>query len=473
MNDSYVFSNLIEYARNQNYNKYNEKYFNKNSSQCITKETITSMLNNYLQKIVEYKLPDREFLNEKIKTLSKHAIEHLTGNYNIGITEETFEEIDEKLENISNIIAYSNNAELNEILNDNREKELSYGVVDGCIALGTINTQEDNTRQKAIDNFNKIEEKIKTFFENAIYNIGKCIAHVSGMDKEESKELNSNILGKFVGGIGYDLLSGTLISKRHFTPVQNSQSMQKKIEEGGILHFTSPSNIEKILKSQKIKKSSFLESDLTAKKSFFFAGAPTFEDLLINIPAYDVMTAVKIMPTKEQISKLKYRVLNDRAVTNDGDFEFDNNQVQIVYYGLMYDKEKSNIYLGELTKEEASNFKVSEEVKNAYHYNAGKNSIMDNMKMNAYGLYAEYKHHQKLKQIGQKMKEKGINDYRNFDDATLVELADIEQAYIDTKEKSVERKNIFDKIKNRIELQKNKDKLEKEDKENDSEKYLY
>lgn len=464
MNNSYALANLIECARNENYNEFNKLYFSKDNSLKVTKETIISMLNNYLKKVIEYNMQNKDMINKKIKMMSIYAIEHLTGDYQIGITKESFEQIDEKLESISNIVAYSNESELEDILKQNKEKELSYGIVDGCVATGIIDGQE---KTQAKINFENVEDKIKTFFENSIENISNCIAHISGMDKEESNSLNNNIVGKFVGGLGYEFLSGTLISKRHFTPVENSESIQKKIEEEGILHFTSPSNIEKILESQKIKKSNFIESDLTMPKSFFFAGTPTFEDLLINIPAYDVMTAIKIKPTKEQMRDLKYRALNDRAVVKDGDFEFDENQVEVVYYGLMHDKEKNNIYLGEITKEEASKFKVSEEVRNAYHYDIKNNSFIDDIKMNAYGFYAEYKHHQKLLQTQQMMKERGVRDYRNYDDTTLVEMADIEQAYIDTKEKSVERKNIFDKIKRKIELQKNQEMIEKKENENE------
>ena len=40
------------------------------------------------------------------------------------------------------------------------------------------------------------------------------------------------------------------------------------------------------------------------------------------------------------MKELKYRALNDRAVVKDGDFEFSNEQAEIAYFGLMYDKEK-------------------------------------------------------------------------------------------------------------------------------------
>ncbi len=101
----------------------------------------------------------------------------------------------------------------------------------------------------------------------------------------------------------------------------------------------------------------------------------------------------------------------------------------------MYDEEKDSIYLGELTKEEAENFQVSEKVRQAYHYVAGKNKFVDSLKMNVYGLYAEYRHHQKLLQMEQQLKQRGFkNGFRNVSDEFLVELANIQEAHISSEE---------------------------------------
>ena len=446
--DAESFANIIEVTRQENYKEFNEEYKENgiNNKLCFNK-----ILDNYIQKITNIKFNGNTSLLENFKKFTKATIEHLTGDYEIGTGEVSFEELTEYSETISNVIAYSNDAELNELAKNS--EDLANGVVDGVVGYSLILSKNND---KAINKFNLSSEKIKSFFNNALNNIANInkvfantIAHISGLDSDKSKGLNDNILGKMIGGIGYEFMSGTLIGKRHFTDVRNSQSIQNTIKEEGILHFTSPSNIEKIMNSKKIKTSNFLESDLTKRKCFFFAGKPTFEDLLINIPAYDVMTAIKIRPTEEQLDELKYRALNDRALAKDGEFKFNEGQAEVAYFGLMFDEEKNNIYLGELTEEQAKNFEVSDKVRQAYSYKPKKNTILDSIKMNAYGLFAEYKHHQKLLQMEEKLKERGI-DYRDVDDSVLVELADIEQAYISTEDKSIERRNLFETIKNGI-----------------------
>ncbi len=323
--------NLIVLANEQNY-----KHFAESSSS--SRINFALMLKNYLQKMIAYKVKDFGGIKQKSILLTKCLVEHLTGDYEIGLGDESFEEQNERAEMLTNIIAYSDNDELEDILKSNKEKELAQIVVDGSVATGIVGDLENRDVQtKAKQNFNNSEEKMKKFFLKSLNNImhlnrtlANGIAHVTGMDKEKSMELNHNIAGKLIGGIAYEILSVTVISKRHFTSIQNSKSMTKTIQEEGILHFSSPATIEKIMESGKVKKSNAYVSDLTASKSFFFAGTPKFEDLLINIPAYDVMTAVRIKPTSEQMKDLKYRAINDRAVVKNGDFEFSKDRQKLL-----------------------------------------------------------------------------------------------------------------------------------------------
>lgn len=457
MNDElYSYANSFEIARDNSYAAFHRMYKNTNGEIDI-QESFSEVLGTYLKEVVSSKLQETTGFLEPVKRLGKSIIEHLTGNYEIGIGDADFEELTRNSETISSIVAYSNKEELTNGLKN--PEELGKGIADGVIANSLI---ESPDIEKAKNSFELSGENIKKFFGNAIYNIthlnkhvANAIGAISGMNREESKGLNENLIGKTIGGLAYEFLSGTLISKRNFTDVRNSESMQKTINEEGILHFTSPENVQKILDSGYIKPSSFLESDLTAKKSFFFAGTPTFEDLLINIPAYDVMTAVRIRPTEEQIDNLKYRGLNDRAVVQDGAFNFDKSQAEVAYFGLMYDKEKDSIYLGEITEEQSKNYEVPEEVKKAYSYNRESGfhpikNFANMMKMNTYGMYAEYKHHQKLLKMEEVLREKGITSFRDVNDATLVELGDIEQAYISTKDKSVDRHTLFTTIKDKF-----------------------
>lgn len=436
----YTYANIFENVKINNYS-VNSNFF--------------TILNNYLQNIVPEKISIQD-IQHKVKKFSNHIVECLTGNYEIGTGDVDFEELTEYSETISTVIAYSNDEELEAMLNqESNIIEFGEGVATGTVALGLIPSKNVDIANK---NFSKINQNIKIFLRNSLKNIAdinkkiaNAIANISKMDSEESKEFNGNIAGKFLGGLAYEFLSGTLSKKRVFTDVNNSQSMIDKIEEEGILHFTSEKNAKKIIESGKIKCSSFIESDLTKKKSFFFAGTPTFEDLLINIPAYDVMYAVKIKPTQEQMGQLKYRALNDRAVVKDGDFKIEDGQAEIVYYGLMYDKEENKIYLGELTKEEAKNFHVSEEVRNAYYYPEKKSNFLENIKVNAYGFFAEYKHHQKLLQMEEILKERGIN-FKDVNDNTLLELANIEQTQVLPKSES---KNLMDDEKIKDETTRN------------------
>ena len=329
------------------------------------------------------------------------------------------------------------------------------GIADGVIGLGLISSQQEGIAWKR---FLGSSEIIKKFFGNAIYNIthlneivSTVIGHIFQLDTPESQKLNSNIGRKMIGGLIYDLSSGALIKKRHFTKVTNSESMMKKIEEEGLIHFSSPMNIDEIMKSGKIKHSNIIDSDLTKLKSFFFAGVPSFEDLLINIPAYDVMSAVKIKPNKQQLSELRYRALDDRAVVKDGDFDFSPEQVERVWYGLKYNKDKRIIYLAQITEEEAQNYTVCDEVKRVYNYERGKrNSVRDFIRMEAYGLFAQYKHHQRLLSMESVLREKGIRGFEDLNDRSLVHLADIEQAYVDTQDDGIGRENLLTRIKSRL-----------------------
>lgn len=435
-------SNMLEEVRRYNYNQYNEVFTKE--GRVGSKVALISMISNYLQKLIP----------TNVKDIATRMVEHITGNYEIGLGEKTFEEMDEQAEGIANVVRYANENDISDLM---QEGELAEGIVDGGIAYGIIPSEEKDI-QTANQNLSSRPEKVKTFFKNVIHNllntnkmISNFIAHVSGLDNDEkSAGFNDNIKGKMFGGVLYALISGAYVGKRHFSPVEASDNMKQIIEEQGILHFSSPANIQSIMQSGTIKTSNFLESDLTAKKSFFFAGVPKMEDLLINIPAYDVMTAIRIRPTEEQMKNLKYRPLNDRAVVNDGAFHFDPEQAEIVHYGLHYDKDKDTIVLKEITPEQAKDFKVSDEVRQAYRFTAKNNSFIDKFKMNAYGMYAEYKHHRRLLQFQEEMKRRGITHYRDVADEDLVAMTDIEEAPITPKKSTEAKRTVFSSLKDRI-----------------------
>lgn len=350
-------------------------------------DTNKSRLENMISKYFVGFLKSKNIvdLESKSSKFCKSAVEHLTGNYNYGLGNKTFEELDSIAKSVSLPIAYADGHEL-------ESPELSETIVDGNIMMGAIPTDSQMV-QTAKESYLQRPEAAKVFFQNAIENM------------KRAGERFFDFVNKASHSKGYDNLNGLIsllevsYEKRHFVPVQNSQGMQKKIQNEGIIHFTAPSNLEKIMESGSIKSSGFANSYYTKGKSFFFAGVPNFENLIINLSPHDVMTAIKIMPTNEQISQLNYRALNDKAITHDGDFNFSPEQAKIVYYGLKYDKENDKAYYAEISEDEAKNFQVSDEVKKLR---------MGKLK---YGLAVEYKHHKKILELKKKMKEHGINNF--------------------------------------------------------------
>ena len=70
----------------------------------------------------------------------------------------------------------------------------------------------------------------------------------------------------------------------------------------------------------------------------------------------------------------------------------------------------------------------------------------------------------KLWGLQEKMKENGIENYKQLKDSDLVELSDIKNAYLSTKDESIKRKNMIQRIQEiiRLEKEKQKDKITQE-----------
>lgn len=399
-------------AKTLNQEQY-ELYYKCNKP-ISTKSEIQNIYNNYLSRILELKVKNAK---ELASSFSKRLIEHITGNYDIGFNSD-FETINEDAETLSSLIASTEN--ISELNNINSLETL----VDGSVKEGLI---YENQREKGNELFKKRSNENKNIFYKALERLKKIheslvnqIASFASFNQDDSNYLNSNYMRKFIFGLIFELTSGTLIDKRHFTNIINSKIMLDKIENEGIIHFTSLETAKKIMETGCVNPSKFLTSDLTAKKSFFFAGIPKFEDLLINIPAHYVMTAVKIKPTKDQIKNLKYRPLNDGAVAYNGKFRFDNENAYIAYYGLKYNNETKTLYYEEISELEAKNYKVSDDVAKNYK----NETIIDKIKYNAYGFFAEFKHYTKLRNILKTHSLRSLNDY------DLYSLRDIEEVKV-------------------------------------------
>ena len=117
MEKIYAVANSIDLAKIENYN-----YFIQKEDSHAKPIDYINMLNNYFQKILNEKLKNKDEIKQKAYLLSKSFIQHLTGNYDIGLGE-TFEEIDENMETFANILAYSNEKLLEELLGKNKERE--------------------------------------------------------------------------------------------------------------------------------------------------------------------------------------------------------------------------------------------------------------------------------------------------------------------------------------------------------------
>lgn len=397
----------IEEIKNKNYMNCN---FNNDKAPL---ENFKYMISNYLEGILEYKFGDGQSVRTKFIGLSMMAermVEHLTGDYNCGLGEQTFEEMDSVAEKLVTVLGYADTKETEEICNNNAE-ELAETLVDGNIMIGAI-PADDKTNQDAMNNYSNKGEKLKKFFQNAVQNMVKTSEKVSQTFEKLTNTKGLNAIKSLFNAFEITF------EKRHFVPVQNSIDIQQIIEKQGLIHFASPDKIEKILESGALKSSKWVDSYFTKGKTFFFPGVPKFEDILINgLEMHDVMTAVRIKPTKEQMNDLKYRALNDNAVVKDGEFKFTQDQIETVYYGLKYDKEKDKIFLDEITEKEAKDYKVPDEVKNLK---------INKAKQMFYMLSIEQKHHQKVKELKREMKSRGL-DWYNVSSKDIFEKTEIQE----------------------------------------------
>ena len=136
-------------------------------------ELFSEILVSGLSNVVENKLPGKDYL-EKIKRFGKSIVEHITGNYEIGIGDADFETLLNNTEVISSVVAYSNNDELENRLEEPEESGI--GVSDGVVATGLI---ESPDKPKAVKFFSLSGEDIKNFFNNALKNIAHLNEHVA------------------------------------------------------------------------------------------------------------------------------------------------------------------------------------------------------------------------------------------------------------------------------------------------------
>lgn len=282
---------------------------------------------------------------------------------------------------ISDRLSFTDN--LGEVLtSEDALNEYTMGIVSDSILNDEIQTSKKNV---AFERFQSLSEKIKNKISNIKQNI------VDNCEQFANKDINFWV--KSILGFTADFIGGNLLSKLYYDKVSHNEDMFNKIKEEGIIHFTSKEAVGKILNSDKnyIKSSGLLLSG-GKKRSYFFAGIPSFDNYTVNIYSNNVIYGVRIHPTDEQIQELEYREYNDLAVANRGDFVFDKSQAEPVYCGLKIDA-NGNPYYEEITEEEALNYQISDELKKVYN---GNGTILHHIMCNALGFYYEYQNYTRL-----------------------------------------------------------------------------
>lgn len=161
---------------------------------------------------------------------------------------------------------------------------------------------------------------------------------------------------------GVVTLASYVATKCIYRKIDNHATFNKILNEG-LYHFTSEENCKKIIESGFVKESSKFASYSNVKKSFFFAGIPSFEDTIMNLDFASVsskLTAIKITPTFEQLASFKCRTLNDNAIVYDGNCKIDDKNASIAYFVTDLDK-KGKIHYTEVDKKTYDEYVPSKE----------------------------------------------------------------------------------------------------------------
>lgn len=189
--------------------------------------------------------------------------------------------------------------------------------------------------------FNHIDDKtIIRFEENAIENIEKNLKDAFKIDPIKT------VLGVPTSMINF-------IERFRYVSILDNSKLMDKITDQGLYHFTSLDSAEKILSSGYLKKSGNIKS-YGKKKSFFFAGQPSFEDMVSNLDFQPKKVAVKFDIDDVELSDFSYRKYLDQAVTYDGDYHFNPEKAKIVYFGLT--SENGTLKYKELSKEQYEHY---------------------------------------------------------------------------------------------------------------------
>ena len=190
---------------------------------------------------------------------------------------------------------------------------------------------------------------------------GKTVTNVEVVEAV-SENIENNIkdiynkklsVTKTVGGILATPLN--IFSRFKNADVTDNIEISNKVLNDGIYHFTSLDNATKILDSGYVKESDYFVS-YGKKKSFFFAGIPTVDDLAVNVRGLEPKrVAVKFDIDADNLVDFKYRKFADKAISYEGRYNFDKTKASIAYLGLF--EENGELVYKEISKADFDNYK--------------------------------------------------------------------------------------------------------------------
>ncbi len=141
--------------------------------------------------------------------------------------------------------------------------------------------------------------------------------------------------------------------------LKNAELKEKVLKEG-IVHFTDLDSAQKILESNYIKSSSLSSSySLKNKKSYFFGGNPSYEQVISNLNSASLkekMLGIKINVDEKDLIDFNCRPYFDDALSYYGDYHFDPKKAQLAYYGLK--EENGKLLYKEISKTEYDNYHI-------------------------------------------------------------------------------------------------------------------
>lgn len=222
-----------------------------------------------------------------------------------------------------------------------------------------------------------------------------------------------------------------LISKTIYKKINDKHETYHKIVNDGLYHITTKENIEKIIESGHLNPSNNLIS-LGFKKTFFFAGTPSFKDIQTNIAAElgnETIHALRIKPDFEELANFKARTENDGAVAYEGKYKIKKENVSKVEMIYDFDKEK-NLILREKTEEEYKEYKQPEEIKKKLN---AKNKLMASLKGLGIATVREYV------EVGKMLKKNSVKLIKNLNnEKNLEKLREEREKLLEIKENDLD-----------------------------------